>query len=1219
MFLLNGKMSVKRVSMDTSKISLARVLALLVFLLGIQSAWADVWDGVTKTPAKTEKINGKDYFLIESAANLAWFSDSVNIYASKEIAKGFSTDSLVHAKMTKNDTIDAEAYANAAKAAFIDSVSADSLLKDTTKVFNNAKAAYLNSVVKGIKNGAVESIAANVDAFFNSFTNKYEAISAIAGKTQDKNYASPNVKLNAKVVANYIDMNHKPFVPIAAGRGDASYGGIFDGNHVTIKNLNVSSEYISAINRSYGQNVAFIATLNNGTVKNVVLDSVYIRAATDIKSIIDNESNKISVGTVVAWQANGTVEGCYASGIVYNSGKGQAVGGIVGNAAAGAIKNNLSIISIQISGSQAYVGGVIGQVKDKGVEIESCVYDGGKFINDSLARDGGVIGLRFDSNNVVRNTYYDQNDVNIGVADGSSEGVYAASELNQLQIVCILNDGEWDEATSTCSKDGVWSTGDHITNQGVSKNENNETIYTISFNANGGSFPKGAKTVKYLRFGELVTASEITAPTHAGDSIFWGWSMDAAATVPEASEVLDTAYGQRTVYAVWKKTVEVAFDYNNDVNPGSVTKKIGLGDSVVAVAAPAAYTDASNDMYYFTGWAKSKTATEPLPQLGVAEEGLTYYAVWTTDAVYTVSFDVQGKGAEQHSQQIKKGGKAVKIEPVADGYSLDGWYTEAACQNSFDFETAITKDVTLYAKWNLKTYTITYEMDGGENDEANPTSYTIEDETIVLKDPKERKGHLFDGWYYNSDYSHLATQISQGSFGAVTLYAKWTPKQYEVIYAAGARGFGTVEIAYKNHGEDLELSSDKYAYYNENYRVSFLHAGWTLTDGGAKKYDFGAKYSSDADVVLYPYWSKLVKVHYGSEDKDTVWVDVSAAESDSLVSNAISEALLSHEPAIELPTKNPDSKYVYSLKWVSDSLAVYEPTFEKSDRKNEIIVAYGSGEKDTIVINNPKFKTDEELQKLIKDAFAKHDPVIPLPTKAADSLYEYEFAKFVLNTQTGIYEPLFVKAGNLLFKINFHLPEGAELVENFAGYKYGEVTKLPDAVMTSDTSWKFNGWYTKTKGRGDRVKAMREKDSGNKSLYPLFQKTLRYDANGDKGEIKVIYTDRADTTIARALRSVTPKDYTEGKVTYTFSKWVLEDGVYTATFKNQTVRFNVVLDSRSFNIEEAQVGDRITVFDMDGRVVKRGIVSNGSQHVEVPKSGSYTVRVGKDAVQVNVK
>ena len=93
--------------MDTGKISLGKLLALLIFMVGIQSAWADVWDGTTKTPAKTQKIGDKDYFLIESAANLAWFSDTVNIYAAKEIAKAYSADSLARANMTAADTTNA--------------------------------------------------------------------------------------------------------------------------------------------------------------------------------------------------------------------------------------------------------------------------------------------------------------------------------------------------------------------------------------------------------------------------------------------------------------------------------------------------------------------------------------------------------------------------------------------------------------------------------------------------------------------------------------------------------------------------------------------------------------------------------------------------------------------------------------------------------------------------------------------------------------------------------------------------------------------------------------------------------------------------------------------------------------------------------------------------------------------------------------------------------
>ena len=173
--------------------------------------------------------------------------------------------------------------------------------------------------------------------------------------------------------------------------------------------------------------------------------------------------------------------------------------------------------------------------------------------------------------------------------------------------------------------------------------------------------------------------------------------------------------------------------------------------------------------------------------------------------------------------------------------------------------------------------------------------------------------------------------------------------------------------------------------------------------------------------------------------------------------------------------------------------------------------------------------------------------------------------------------------------------------------------------MKKDTTWKFKGWYTKTKGRGEHVKAMRKTDSGNKSLYPLFQKTIRYKVKSDEGSIEVIYTDRADTTIARALRSVAPSAYTDGGVKYVFDKWVLDDGVYKATFKKNTARFSVALDARTLEIQEARVGDSYAVFGMDGRIVKRGVVSNGSQRVEIPESGSYTVRVNKSSVQVNIK
>ena len=66
---------------------------------------------------------------------------------------------------------------------------------------------------------------------------------------------------------------------------------------------------------------------------------------------------------------------------------------------------------------------------------------------------------------------------------------------------------------------------------------------------------------------------------------------------------------------------------------------------------------------------------------------------------YTVSFDTGGAGAIT-SQTVGEGDKAVKpADPVRDGYEFGGWYSDAAFTTAFDFDSAITGDITIYAKW----------------------------------------------------------------------------------------------------------------------------------------------------------------------------------------------------------------------------------------------------------------------------------------------------------------------------------------------------------------------------------------------------------------------------------------------------------------------------------------------------------------------------------------
>ncbi len=119
-----------------------------------------------------------------------------------------------------------------------------------------------------------------------------------------------------------------------------------------------------------------------------------------------------------------------------------------------------------------------------------------------------------------------------------------------------------------------------------------------------------------------------------------------------------------------------------------------------------------------------------------------------------------------------------------DGYIFEGWYDNS------EFEgitiTEVTKGSTgnldFYAKWTLVNYSIIYHLNNSSNNPSNPSSFTIESNTIILNDPT-REGYTFEGWYNNSSYSNdKFTKISKGSTGDLSLYAKWTPTSYNIIY-----------------------------------------------------------------------------------------------------------------------------------------------------------------------------------------------------------------------------------------------------------------------------------------------------------------------------------------------------------------------------------------------------------------------------------------------------
>ena len=280
--------------------------------------------------------------------------------------------------------------------------------------------------------------------------------------------------------------------------------------------------------------------------------------------------------------------------------------------------------------------------------------------------------------------------------------------------------------------------------------------YTVTFETNGGS-PINAAEVDYNS-----TVEKPDAPTK-DDRVFDAWYTDEALT--KAYDFTKPVTGDLILYAKYIPFFMVTFDSKggSEVNPA----KVGSGKTVTAPAAP---TKAKS---IFAGWYTSKDKGVTLSETAwdfsknTVTDEITLYAKWIE--AWTVTFNANN-GSEEKSVDVEKG-KTVKkpADPKKDNYTFEGWYTDKACKKNFDFTTAITGDLTLYAKWKPVNYTVTFESNGGSAVKAQIVPYGSK----ASKPVPDKADKDFEGWYTDKACTKkfdFTTAIT----GNLTLYAKWT-------------------------------------------------------------------------------------------------------------------------------------------------------------------------------------------------------------------------------------------------------------------------------------------------------------------------------------------------------------------------------------------------------------------------------------------------------------
>ncbi|MFZ5975714.1 MAG: InlB B-repeat-containing protein [Bacillota bacterium] len=189
-------------------------------------------------------------------------------------------------------------------------------------------------------------------------------------------------------------------------------------------------------------------------------------------------------------------------------------------------------------------------------------------------------------------------------------------------------------------------------------------------------------------------------------------------------------------------------------------------------------------------------------------------------AVYTVTFDSQGGSSVQSADYLENAKITAPAAPTRTGYTFGGWYRDAECTTPWDFESdTVVSNTTLYAKWTINTYTVTFNSQGGSAVEARTAQYNT---LITAPDEPTRAGYLFQGWYKQAACTTAWNFDTDKVVADTTLYAKWVA-QYTITAAANNTAYGTVSGAgVYNSGATVTVRATP----NQGYRfVRWLEGG----------------------------------------------------------------------------------------------------------------------------------------------------------------------------------------------------------------------------------------------------------------------------------------------------------------------------------------------------------------------------------------------------------
>lgn len=353
------------------------------------------------------------------------------------------------------------------------------------------------------------------------------------------------------------------------------------------------------------------------------------------------------------------------------------------------------------------------------------------------------------------------------------------------------------------------------------------------------------------------TDTAISNPTKAGHT-FLGWIVNGAGTARKDLTLPRESYLDAvTLEATWKQnpyTIHWEVD-GGDALTGDYTKGAYFGEEITKPADP------TRTGYTFTGWQPEVPATMP-------DGDQTFTAQWSLNT-YTITYenveDARNDNPESYTVETDR---IPLLAPSKTGYTFGGWYDNAACEGEPVTEIAAgsTGHVTLYAKWTVNQYTVSWNANGGTLDGGNASVSAAYGSPVSAvkpadptREPTDEFTYTFLGWFTDSGCAKALADDATVPENGLTLYAGWQQetRKYTITWdkTEFSTGKPSKELAY---GTAISPNNPiAVGYVSRGIKYTRTLLGWYTEPGGK-----GTKQQEGdivkGDVTYYAYWHSVL-------------------------------------------------------------------------------------------------------------------------------------------------------------------------------------------------------------------------------------------------------------------------------------------------------------------------------------------------------------------------